>query len=104
MKGVIRPARSVLPDSAQIPDGNLVDPPSAFTHAVTGDQAYYYHSRRSKEAAGTFSAGTRVKLVSTGGSMCRVVDGRGLSVYTACDGLEPLTPARSSSRSKRRAR
>lgn len=90
MKGVIRPKKMTLPASAQIPSANLRQPPAEFTHRLTAPQPFFYAADASGEPAGTFRAGTRVARLEEAGPMCRVVDGRGLSVYTSCDGLEPL--------------
>lgn len=91
MKGVTRPRKVVLPDSAQIPEQNLRrPPPTRFTHTVAADQPFYYQSSAEAEAAGTFAAGTRVLQLTTSTPLCHVVDERGLAVYTACEGLEPL--------------
>ena len=91
MKGVIRPKARVLPDAAAVPKKNQAPVPRRFTHAVAGEQPFYY-SARDTESAGTLSAGSRVRLASEGRTRCRVVDGRGLSVYLACGGLTALDP------------
>jgi hypothetical protein len=93
VKGVIRPEKVVLPDTAQIPAGNLVQVPARFTHEVVAEQPFYYASGDDR-AAGTFAARTRVQRLTDDAPRCRVVDGRGLSVFTACDGLKPLPPPR----------
>jgi hypothetical protein len=88
-----RPKMTVLPATAQPPADNLVDPPARLTHRLHEAQPYYYSTRRTKEA-GVFPAGTRVALSSVEGSRCRVIDGNGLSVFTACAGLTPIDPPR----------
>ena len=93
MKGVTRPKMTTLPASAQIPEANLRRRPDRFTHRLSDPQPYFYKPDASGEPAGRFDAGTRVAKLSEEGSWCHVVDSRGLSVYTSCDGLEPL-PAR----------
>jgi hypothetical protein len=92
VKGVIRPKKRVLPDAATVPAKNLAPVPRRFTHEVAAEQPFYY-SARDTEPAGTLSAGSRVRLASEGRTRCRVVDARGLAVYTACTGLTPLPPS-----------
>jgi hypothetical protein len=98
VKGVLRPQKSVLPDAAAVPKQNQAPVPRRFTHELAAEQPFYY-SARDTEPAGKLRAGSRVRLTSEGPSRCRVVDSRGLSVYTAPDGLTPLAPA--TSRQKR---
>jgi hypothetical protein len=92
MKGFKRPKMSVLPDSAVVPDENMLPPPKKFTHLVVAEQPYFYSDApKPATPAGTFAAGTRVLLSShDDGAMCRVVDERGLHVFTACDGLQRI--------------
>ena len=91
MKGVLRPQKSVLPDAATVPRKNQAPVPRRFTHELIAAQPFYY-SPRSQEPAGTLPAGSRVRLSTEGRTRCRVIDARGLSVYTAADGLKPLEP------------
>jgi hypothetical protein len=100
MKGVTRPEMTTLPESAQIPPGNLRRPPTRFTHRLVADQPYFYEPDASGQPAGTFDAGTRVARIAEEGTQCRVVDSRGLSVYTGCAGLEPLSKSRSVTRKR----
>jgi hypothetical protein len=100
MKGVIRPKMTQLPASAEIPAGNLRSAPAHHTHRLAVAQPYYYKANATGESAGTFPAGTRVSQLSEKGSLSRVVDDRGLSVYTASAGLEPLSKSRSTTRKK----
>jgi hypothetical protein len=88
VKGIQRPKMFVLPETAHVPSENLVEPPTRFTHALTADQPCYY-SRGQSKPAGTLTAGTRVALISSDETECQVVDPRGLSLFTACAGLEP---------------
>jgi hypothetical protein len=92
VKGVLRPQKSVLPDAATVPKKNQAPVPRRFTHEVIAEQPFYY-SAKAPEPAGTLPAGSHVRLSTTGRARCRVVDPRGLSVYTACDGLKPLDPS-----------
>ena len=84
-----RPKATVLPDSALVPEKNLQPPPTEFSHEVIADQPYYYSSpQQATSPDGMFPAGTKVKLLAhNGGPMCRVVDARGLCVWTAFSGL-----------------
>jgi hypothetical protein len=100
MKGVTRPKMTTLPEAAQIPAGNLRRPPSRYTHRLIAEQPYFYEADASGNAPGTFGAGTRVARVTEEGALCRVVDSRGLFVYTSCAGLEPLAKSRSTSRKR----
>jgi len=100
MKGMTRPKMTRLPASAQIPAANLRRPPAHYTHQLSAAQPYFYEADASGEAAGTFDAGTRVARLAEEGALCRVVDGRGLSVYTSCGGLEPLPKPRSSAKKR----
>lgn len=92
MDRMLRPEPVVVPDSALVPPANHVrPPPNQFTHEVRKDQAYYYGTKAGKEPDGEFTSGTKVVLmVRDKGKMCRVVDGRGLYVLTAFDGLKKL--------------
>jgi hypothetical protein len=90
---MLRPKAEVLPESAQVPARNLVvPPPTRFTHELARPQPYYYASPRPGAApVGEFKAGTKVVLLRRAGKgYSRVVDGRGLKVCTATDGLRPL--------------
>jgi hypothetical protein len=89
VKGVIRPEKRILPDAAAVPAKNQAPVPRRFTHELAAEQPFFY-SLRDTEPAGTLSAGSRVRLTSEGRTRCRVVDARGLAVYTACAGLTPL--------------
>lgn len=87
MKGFRRPKMVVLPEPALPPEGNLVDRPVRLSHVLAHRQPYFY-SLTTTESAGGFDAGTRVALLSRDGPWCRVVNEQGLSVFTACDGLQ----------------
>lgn len=75
-----------------VPERNLQLAPAHFTHEVIAEQPYYYIGpQQAAPPEGKFPAGTRVKLQAhDGGSTCEVVDGRGLRVVTAFNGLRPL--------------
>lgn len=81
-----------MPASAVVPPDRLIQPPpNHFTHRVRGRQPYYYGAR-AKRPDGEFAEGTRVVLmVHDHGKMCRVVDGQGLYVLTAFEGLRSLS-------------
>jgi hypothetical protein len=87
---------TVLPESAQIPDGNLVRPaPNQFTHEIKTEQPYYYvGSHQPTPPDGMFPAGTKVLLIYRGASECRVADERGLYVAVARGTLRPLGGSR----------
>jgi hypothetical protein len=90
MAEFLRPKTETLPESALIPEGNLVAPPTRVTHEVTRPEPYYYRGMTSEGPDGTFHAGTRVLLVREAGGRCRVVDEQGLSVEVACESLRRL--------------
>jgi hypothetical protein len=93
MGEIIRPKPTVLPDSALVPDRNIVrPPPTKFTHEVVSKQPYYYIGpQQSAPPEGSFPAGTKLKVLGDDGeAMCQVVDARGLSVVTARKGLRRL--------------
>jgi hypothetical protein len=86
---MLRPEAVVVQDSALVPAGAHVrPPPNQFTHVVRKRQPFYYGSRAGASADGEFAKGTKVVLmVYRGGKTCRVVDGQGLYVLTAFEGL-----------------
>lgn len=92
MDRMLRPESVVVPDSALVPRGNHVrPPPNQFTHELRRRQPYYYGARAGKQPDGEFTAGTKVVLmVRDKGKWCRVIDGQGLYVLTAFDGLKRL--------------
>ena len=88
-----RPKAKVLPDSSLVPASALIQPPpNRFTHVLKAEQPYRYAgSKPSGEADGTLPPGAKVVLLShEGGPECHVIDGRGLHVVTAFDGLAAL--------------
>lgn len=93
MDKVIRPKTVVLPESAQLPDRNVLrPPPNQFTHEIVEKQPYYYVGiDQGAPPEGQFAAGTRVVLLRHDGAECWVADGRGLYVATGCSGLRPLS-------------
>lgn len=93
MDHIQRPQAIVLSDSALVPDRNLQPPPTEFTHEVVASQPYYYIGpQQASPPEGSFPAGTKVKLHIRGeGSMCEVVDARGLCVTTSFAGLRPIS-------------
>ena len=93
MKGIIRPEPVILPESAAIPEKNLVLPaPNQFTHEVTRRQPYYFSSaREGGPPNGELPEGAKVVLlVHDGGPHCRVVNEEGLYVEVECDALKKL--------------
>ncbi len=92
MDHMLRPDSTVLPESAMIPDRNLIrPPPNQFTHQVIAKQPYFYATPNENTAAdGVFEPGTAVVLMLyIGCKYCHVVDGRGLYVVTLFDALKP---------------
>ncbi len=93
MDHMLRPKATVLPESAMVPDRNILQPPpTQFTHEIIAEQPYYFTSpQQAAPPEGKFPAGTKLLLLSHGkGPMCEVADGQGLRVATAFDGLRSL--------------
>lgn len=86
----LRPKAEVLPDSALVPDKNLISPPTQFTHQLTRAEPYYFSSAQSGGPDGEFPSGTKVLLVSDDGDRCRVADEHGLCVEIARAALTEL--------------
>jgi hypothetical protein len=93
MKGMLRPAQTVMPDSALEPEADVVSPPpNRFTHVVRQRQPFYVGSVLKGEAGGMMAAGAKVVLMVRGrGDVCRVIDRRGRYVTTSCKGLRRLS-------------
>ena len=90
MDHILRPAATLLDDSALIPASNLIRPaPNQFTHELRVQQPYYFDASQPAAApSGSFPAGTELLLVRyEGGDFCLVVDARGMYVRTAFAGL-----------------
>jgi hypothetical protein len=95
MRGFKRPKATVLPDTALVPAANLVAPPKHFTHELRHAQPYFYAApQHAHSADGQLEAGSSLLLrEQLEGGWCAVVDGRGLCVITAQEGLFPLRSA-----------
>jgi len=93
MKGMLRPAQTVMPASAVDPEADIVSPPpNRFTHVVRERQPFYVGSVLRGEASGSLPAGAKVVLMVRGtGDVCRVIDRRGRYVTTSFKGLRPLS-------------
>ena len=93
MKGMLRPAQTVMPASALEPGADVVSPPpNRFTHVVQARQPFYVGSVLRGEASGSLPAGAKVVLMVRGrGDVCRVIDRRGRYVTTSFKGLRPLS-------------
>ena len=93
MKGMLRPAQTVMPASALEPKADTVSPaPNRFTHVVRARQPFYVGSVLRGESGGTLPAGAKVVLMVRGrGDVCRVIDRRGRYVTTSFKGLRPLS-------------
>jgi hypothetical protein len=93
MEGFKRPQAVVLPDSSLVPPDCVISPaPNQFTHEVAVAQPFYFsRGEPGDRPSGDFVPGTRVALLLRyDGKMCRVVDGAGLYVSTAFQGLRRL--------------
>jgi hypothetical protein len=92
VNNVIRPNAVVLPDSAQVPERNVVKPPpNRFTHEVVAEQPYYYMGvDQAAPPDGKFAIGAHVVLLRHDAGECWVADERGLYVATSCGGLRAL--------------
>ena len=94
MDHMLRTNSEVLPESAMVPERNLLrPPPNQFTHKVKVEQPYYFQTPHlGAPAEGIFAAGTKVVLLlHDGGPVCFVADDRGLYVATAFAGLRTKT-------------
>jgi hypothetical protein len=92
MKGMLRPAQTVVPDSALVSEPAVVSPPpNRFTHAVRTKQPFYAGAALAGEPTGTLPVGTKVVLMVRGkGDVARVIDRRGRYMTTSFKGLKPL--------------
>jgi hypothetical protein len=91
MKGMLRPAQTVMPDSALGPD-TVSPPPNRFTHVVRARQPFFIGAALDGEPDGTLAAGAKVVLMVRGkGDVCRVIDRRGRYVTIACKALRALS-------------
>jgi hypothetical protein len=89
----LRPPMTVLPESALVPDKNIISPPpNQFTHEVNEPQPFYFTDvQEGGPSNGQLEAGTKVVLlVHDGGDYCRVADGSGLYVQIKFSGLRKL--------------
>ena len=92
MKGMLRPAQTVVPDSALEPEPTVSPPPNRFTHVVRARQPFFIGAALGGEPGGTLAAGAKVVLMVRGkGDACRVIDRRGRYVTTSCKALRPLS-------------
>jgi hypothetical protein len=92
MKGMLRPAQTVMPASALTSEPVVVSPPpNRFTHAVRARQPFFTRATTTGEPAGVLPAGAKVVLMVRGtGDLARVIDRRGRYVSTSFKGLRPL--------------
>ncbi len=91
MKGMLRPAQTVMPDSALEPD-TVSPPPNRFTHVVRSRQPFFIGAALGGEPGGSLAAGAKVVLMVRGkGDVCRVIDRRGRYVTISCKALQPLS-------------
>lgn len=93
MEGFIRPDAVVLPESAVVPDKNIITPaPNQFTHELTRPQPFYFDgAQQGRPSDGELPEGAKVVLLlHDGGSYCRVADERGLYVEIEHDALKRI--------------
>ena len=94
MKGFVRPDAVVLPESAMVPDENVIRPaPNRFTHELARPQPFHFGpaGQEGRPPDGELPAGTRVVLlVHDGGPRCRVADARGIYVEVDYDALKVI--------------
>ena len=88
-----RPAATVLPEEALVPEECVVRPaPTVFTHQLTAELPFRYTtSDQDSPPAGVLAAGSRVVLEKQAGDICQVIDGRGLRLTLSCRGLRHLS-------------
>jgi hypothetical protein len=89
---ILRPKALILPESAQLPEQNVLrPPPNQFSHIIDGEQPYYFRGvDKGVRPAGYFSSGTRVLLLRHDSTECWVANCRGLYVAIPCNGMRPL--------------
>ena len=88
---VLRPRAKLLPASALVPDGQPIHSDKAPTHRLRAEQPMHFEVPvQSRRPAGRLPKGAAVQLLACEGRWAHVVDERGLSVFTALSGLEPL--------------
>jgi hypothetical protein len=92
MDNMLRPKSVILPESAQLPERNVLrPPPNRFSHIVDGEQPYYFTGVDERvRPAGYFSSGTKVLLLRQDSTECWVANCRGLYVAIPCEGLRRL--------------
>ena len=92
MKGMLRPAQTVMPASALTSEPVVVSPPpNRFTHVVRARQPFFAGATTTGEHAGELPTGAKVVLMVRGtGDRARVIDRRGRYVTTSFKGLRPL--------------
>lgn len=93
MKGMLRPAVIVLPESALVRERQVISPPpNQFTHELTRAQPFHFAGAQTDVPPdGELPAGTKVVLLAhDGGARCHVADGRGLYVEIDADALRKL--------------
>jgi hypothetical protein len=83
----------VLEPSAIVPAENLTTVPKTFTHVLRKTQPYYYEPG-ADVPDGSLTAGLRVRLLDHDGELAWVVDGQGLRVATAYEGLRRIGTAK----------
>ena len=82
----------MLPAAALVPEGQLVEHKGQPTHRMRVQQAFHFEvPSRGRRPAGRLEAGAAVRLLDSQGRWARVVDERGLVVFTALGGLEALS-------------
>jgi hypothetical protein len=88
---VTRPQAVVLSESSLVPPHRLLKPPpNQFTHEIQRNQPFFYEEG-ADAPDGQLAGGAHVVLLRhDGGAYCHVVDGRGLYVATAFEGLRRL--------------
>jgi NitT/TauT family transport system substrate-binding protein len=70
--------------------GPSTAPAQDFTHTLTRDEPYYLTGpQQGRPPEGTFKAGTKFKLVESGGSYSRVTAEDGTTAWVATDSLRP---------------
>jgi hypothetical protein len=90
MKGIKRPAATVLPDTAAVPPANIRTPPVHFTHEVDGPAPFWFSGAGAKDPDGNLRPGVQVILVSREGKYAWITDERGLHVLTPAAAIVPI--------------
>ena len=77
-------------DTSDVPAG-FTPAEEAFSHTISVETEYYLGGpQQAQPPDGTFTAGTKVRLVEDAGSYCLVESEDGVRAYVAADAVKPV--------------